>query len=109
MKKIIKLTESDLTKIIKRAINEQSSLKKTDLKIPPVIKEKGSELANMAQEIIKKHMEYCKNMVSNKDEFPDVFNSEDANFMDCDFVTKRFKEQPLWVIAELDKTLSNIK
>ncbi len=35
MKKI-RLTESELTNIIKRVINEQSTLTKTDAKIPPV-------------------------------------------------------------------------
>jgi len=28
---------------------------------------------------------------------------------DCEFVTKRFKDQPLWVIASLDKSLNAAK
>ena len=92
MKKI-RLTEAELTNIIKRVINEQS-----DAKIPPVVRQKGSELARMAQEIIKKHMEYCKQI-----------KSMESQIINCEFVTKRFKEQPLWVIADLDKSLNTIK
>ena len=99
MKKI-RLTESELTNIIKRVINEQSTLTKTDAKIPPVIKEKGSELARMAQAIIDKHMQYCKQM---------KLQNPETSQMDCEFVTKRFKDQPLWVIADLDKSLGSFK
>ena len=99
MKKI-RLTEAELTNIIKRVINEQSTLTKTDLKIPPVIKEKGSELARMAKAIIDLHMNYCRQMQSQ--------NPEIAK-MDCKFVTDRFKNQPLSVIADLDKSLNAAK
>ena len=79
MKKI-RLTESELTNIIKRVINEQSTLTKTDVKIPQVIKEKGSELARMAKAIIDLHMNYCRQMQSQ--------NPEIAK-MDCKFVMAR--------------------
>lgn len=102
MKKI-RLTEAELTNIIKRVINEQSTLTKTDVKIPPVIKEKGSELARMAQAIIAKHMQYCKEIKSKNPQNPETSK------MDCEFVTKRFKDQPLWVIADLDKSLGSFK
>lgn len=99
MKKI-RLTEAELTNIIKRVINEQPTSGNEDVKIPEVIKEKGSELARMAQAIIDKHMQYCQQMKSQ--------NLETAQ-MDCEFVTKRFKDQPLWVIASLDKSLNAAK
>ena len=99
MKKI-RLTEAELTNIIKRVVNEQSTLTKTDLKIPQVIKEKGSELARMAQAIIDKHMQYCKQM---------KLQNPETGQTDCEFVTKRFKEQPLSVIANLDKSLNAAK
>jgi rhamnogalacturonyl hydrolase YesR len=90
----VRLTERELTNIIKRVINEQSTSKNTDAKIPPVVKEKGIELAGMAQNIITKHMEYCK-----------LIKQMVNENIDCEFVTKRFKEQPLWVIADLNKSL----
>lgn len=99
MKKI-RLTEAELTNIIKRVVNEQSTLTKTDLKIPQVIKEKGTELARMAQNIINMHMKYCQQM---------KLQNPETGQTDCEFVTKRFKEQPLSVIANLDKSLNAAK
>ena len=97
MKKI-RLTESELTNIIKRVISEQPTSENTDSKIPPVVKEKGIEIARMAQNIIKKHMEYCKLIKQMVDEN-----------IDCEFATKKFKDQPLWVIAGLETSLSSDK
>lgn len=96
MKKI-RLTEAELTNIIKKVVNEQSTLTKTDVKIPQVIKEKGAELARMAQNIINMHMKYCQQM---------KLQNPETGQTDCEFVTKRFKDQPLWVIANLDKSLN---
>lgn len=105
MKKI-RLTESELTNIIKRVINEQPTSGNNDVKIPEVIKEKSLEISQMAKNIIKKHMEFCKYMMSHKNEFPEVFQSGDRNFMDCEFATKNFADQRLSSIADLTKTLT---
>jgi hypothetical protein len=95
MKKI-RLTESELTNIIKRVISEQNK----DVVIPKVISDKQKEFSNMAKQIIQKHKEFCEYMISNKNKFPEIFTSNnDSNSMDCDFVTKRFAEQPLSLIA----------
>ena len=103
MKKI-RLTEAELTNIIKKVVNEQSTLTKTDVKIPQVIKEKGAELARMAQNIINMHMKYCQQMKLQSQQMK-LQNPETVQ-TDCELVTKRFKEQPLWVIANLDKSLN---
>lgn len=94
MKKI-RLTEDELTNIIKRVIKEQSK----DATIPADVKKKGLEFARMAQDIIDAHMEYCKNVLSQAN-LP-------GEKIDCEFVTDRFKNQPLGVIAALSKTLPN--
>ena len=100
MKKVVRLTERDLTNIIKRVINEQPTIKNAESKIPQVIKEKGTVLARMAQNIINMHMKYCQQM---------KLQNPETGQTDCEFVTKRFKEQPLWVIANLDKSLNAAK
>ena len=61
MKKI-RLTESELTNIIKRVISEQNK----DVVIPKVISDKQKEFSNMAKQIIQKHKEFCEYIISNK-------------------------------------------
>jgi hypothetical protein len=106
MKKI-RLTEAELTNIIKRVINEQPTIKNAESKIPQVIKEKGTELARMAQNIINMHMKYCQQMKSQSQQMK--LQNPETGQTDCEFVTKKFKEQPLWVIANLDKSLNAAK
>ena len=106
MKKI-RLTEKELTNIIKRVINEQPTIKNAESKIPQVIKEKGTELARMAQNIINMHMKYCQQMKLQSQQMK--LQNPETGQTDCEFVTKRFKEQPLWVIANLDKSLNAAK
>ena len=106
MKKI-RLTEAELTNIIKRVINEQPTIKNAESKIPQVIKEKGTELARMAQNIINMHMKYCQQMKLQSQQMK--LQNPETGQTDCEFVTKKFKEQPLWVIANLDKSLNAAK
>jgi aspartyl/asparaginyl-tRNA synthetase len=92
MKKI-RLSERELTNIIKRVISEQTK------DIPEIVKQKQMEYARDAKKIIDKHMEFCKYMKSHKSEFPDFFSNEDSLSIDCEFVTNKFANQPLKVIA----------
>jgi hypothetical protein len=105
MKKI-RLTEAELTNIIKRVINEQPTSGNEDVKIPEVIKEKSLEISQMAKNIIKKHMDFCKYMMNNKSKFSEVFKDSSRLSMDCEVATKNFADQPLSSIADLTKTLT---
>jgi hypothetical protein len=91
MKKIIRLTESDLSKIVKKVLFEQGIEGITQV-IPDEIKNKQKELSDKAKDIIREHMEYCE---LNKDKF----SAEDSYSMDCEYMTKKFMNQPLSNIA----------
>jgi nucleoside 2-deoxyribosyltransferase len=71
MKKIIKLTESDLTRIVKRVINEQSSNKTYNIYLagPNVFKKDAIQDLNNMKEISKKYNQIGNAPIDNEVDF----------------------------------------
>ena len=67
MKKTLRLTESDLARIVKRILNENSPIKKDKTEVIKYLKNFLDELANQdisGEEVCRKVIEKCSDMNS---------------------------------------------
>jgi predicted transcriptional regulator len=88
MKKIVRLTERDLTRLVKRVMNEDKDNKKMDLKsdLRNIINDEYSEIEpSDLVEVLEELLHYAKN---------DVFRSKKPNkgYITKDEVIKNFKK-----------------